>query len=146
MASLSNDLEGLNLNLPDVVAEAAGLEPTTSVPSTPKKSVRNRRGRRGGANKKSTGSEVQIPAGTSAVKLEDLGACALVNDDQRVPNISLHNLEDFLEVSTDDEKTVEDLKNVEAVVVEDSESLPKVTETSKKGRSRHAVDNFYHFS
>ena len=95
MASLSNDLEGLNLNLPDVVAEAAGLEPTTSVPSTPKKSVRNRRGRRGGANKKSTGSDVQIPAGTSAVKLEDLGACALVNDDQRVPNISLHNLEDF---------------------------------------------------
>ena len=59
MASLSNDLEGLNLNLPDVVAEAAGIEPPTSVTSTPKKSVKNRRERRRGANKKSSaaGSE-----------------------------------------------------------------------------------------
>ena len=131
MASLSNDLEGLSLNLPDVVAEAAVA---ASAASTAKKSVRNRRGRRGNKGQKSSASEVK-PEATSAVKVEELGACALVHDDQRVPDISLPNLEDFIEVSSDEEKTAEDEKSLAEIV----DPLPKVLETSRKsgGRSRH---------
>ena len=156
MASLSNDLEGLSLNLPDVVAEAAVA--ASAVASNTKKSVRNRRGRRGGnRGQKSTSAASEAatikPEATSAVKVEDellgAGACALVHDDQRVPDISLPNLEDFIEVSSDEEeKTVEDEKSSLAEIVA-ADPLPKVQETSRKsggGRSRHAVDNFFFVS
>ena len=81
MASLSHDLESLNLNLPDVVVEAevSTASTTSKTSETTKKSVRNRKNRRGGANKKLP----QTASEASDVKVEELGACALPKDDQR---------------------------------------------------------------
>ena len=93
--------------------------------------------------------------------LEDLdGACALapqgvgakggVSYDQRVPNINLSNLEDFLEAveaSTDEEKEEPDEPNIAEGAGAMFDSLPKVqAETPKKGRSRHVVDNLLIFN
>ena len=65
---------------------------------------------------------------------------------QRVPDINLSNLEDFLEAveaSTDEEKEEPDEPNIaEGASGAMFDSLPKVqAETPKKGRSRHVVDN-----
>ena len=134
-----------------------------STASPSKKSVRSRRNRRNGGTKKPllTSEEVKGSLEASAVVKEGLkdldGACALapqgvgakggVSYDQRVPNIHLSNLEDFLEAveaSTDEEK--EAVEDEEPNIAEGAgamfDSLPKVqAESPKKGRSRHAVDN-----
>ena len=69
---------------------------------------------------------------------------------QRVPDINLSNLEDFLEAveaSTDEEKEEPDEPNIaEGASGAMFDSLPKVqAETPKKGRSRHVVDNLNFF-
>ena len=136
-----------------------------STASPSKKSARSRRDRRNGGSggtKKTllTSEEVRGSSEASAVVkegLEDLdGACALapqgvgakggVSYDQRVPNINLSNLDDFLEAveaSTDEEK--EAVEDEEPNISEEAGAmfdLQKVqAETPKKGRSRHAVDN-----
>jgi hypothetical protein len=145
--------------------EVATAAASTDSPS--KKSVRSRRNRRnggtGGTKKPllTSGEEVRGSSEVSAVVkegFEDLeGACALaprgtsakggVSYDQRVPNINLSNLEDFLEAveaSTDEEKEAveDDEPNIEGAGLAMFDSLAKVqAETPKKGRSRHVVDN-----
>ena len=148
----------------------ASTASTASTASPSKKSVRSRRNRRNGGSggtKKPllTSEEVTGSSKASAVVkegLEDIdGACALapqgvgakggVSYDQRVPNINLSNLEDFLEAveaSTDEEKEEPDEPNIAEGAGAMFDSLPKVqAETPKKGRSRHVVDNLliYHF-
>ena len=143
---------------------------SASTASPSKKSVRSRRNRRnggtGGTKKPllTSGEEVRGSSEVSAVvkEFEDLdGACALaprgtsakggVSYDQRVPNINLSNLEDFLEAveaSTDEEKEAveDDEPNIEGAGLAMFDSLAKVqAETPKKGRSRHVVDNLNFF-
>ena len=144
---------------------AASTASTASTASPSKKSVRSRRNRRNGGSggtKKplsTSGEEVRGSSEASAVVkegIEDLdGACALAPQgvgakggvvyDQRVPDINLSNLEDFLEAveaSTDEEKEEPDEPNIAEGAGAMFDSLPKVqAETPKKGRSRHAVDN-----
>ena len=90
MASLSNDLESLSLNLPDVVVEAAA---TAAVGSGNKPleaaaaSASRRRGRRnGGSRRKTKPSRAAEVVEAEAEDAASLGACAL--DDQRVPDLS----------------------------------------------------------
>ena len=89
--------------------------------------------------------------GACALAPQGVGAKGGVSYDQRVPNINLSNLEDFLEAveaSTDEEKEEPDEPNIAEGAGAMFDSLPKVqAETPKKGRSRHVVDNLliYHF-
>jgi hypothetical protein len=97
MASLSNELEGLSLDLPDVVAEAeAGLAMKKQAASS-SPSVRQR-GRRGGQKRGEKRKPKEVLQPPAQVEDEDLGelaedvdgACALAPlDDQRVPEIPL---------------------------------------------------------
>ena len=79
MASLSNDLQGLSLDLPDVVVD------TTKAAAAPK----NRRQRRGPKKNLKQQQKEDIPEPEIDTNEEELqGACALPQDHQRVPEIS----------------------------------------------------------
>ena len=77
MASLSNDLQGLSLDLPDVVVD-------TTKATQPK----NRRQRRGLKKNLKQQQKEDIPEPEIDTNEEQLGACALPQDHQRVPEIS----------------------------------------------------------
>lgn len=102
MASLSNDLESLSLNLPDVVAAAEAAAASAVANSAESSSSRShgRRGRRNKANKSllpsgnkdNTRDNFATPDGASA---QASCLAPLEDNDQRVPDIdfSLASLE-----------------------------------------------------
>ena len=102
MASLSNDLESLSLDLPDLVTSTSagnkqpqivtsGSAQQSRTPTTSRKGRGHRNSKRGSAASKHLPKVPEDGLASRESKghddLELLGACALIQDDQRVPDL-----------------------------------------------------------
>ncbi len=116
MASLSNDLEGLSLDLPDVVVSTT-KGGSVDTPETSRPKGRRRRGQKKNARPKPNPEQKSKDDNvTDAIDLVDEeavdGACALV-DDQRVPQIDLPD-DLFPDLGPDPECSSKNIPNLEA--------------------------------